>query len=187
MPRGDDPPYVVDDYKVYVRNEVETELAVRDEIVSLVLRGQRQRGEAMPPEAVPPAVSAPQPVSHPVSVEPPRTGVEVVSVEERDGMQYYTMQDLRNGNVVKNVTNVSARRLWHYAIKQYARRPADLSKMQWDGDLGLLRRYKEGKNVRYDLIQRTPQAIRYYFGVTEDGIHSSWKRLVGVESGSDDD
>lgn len=187
VPRGDDPPYVVDDYKVYVRNEAETELAVRDEIVSLVLRGQRQRGEVIHPEAVPAVVSAPQPALQPASVQPPRTGVEVVSVEERDGMQYYTMQDLRNGNVVKNVTHVSARRLWHYAIKQYARRPADLSKMQWEGDLGLVRRYKEGKNVRYDLIQRTSQANRYYFGVTEDGIHGPWKRLVGVESGTDDD
>ena len=38
IPRGDDPPYAVDDNKVYVRDEAETGLAVRDEIVSLVLR-----------------------------------------------------------------------------------------------------------------------------------------------------
>ena len=39
-PRGDDPPYVVDDYKIYVRTESETSQAVRDEIVSLVQRGK---------------------------------------------------------------------------------------------------------------------------------------------------
>ena len=40
VPRGDDPPYVVDDYKIYVRAESETSQAVRDEIVSLVQRGR---------------------------------------------------------------------------------------------------------------------------------------------------
>ncbi len=38
IPRGGDPPYAVDDNKIYVRDEAETGLAVRDEIVSLVLR-----------------------------------------------------------------------------------------------------------------------------------------------------
>ena len=40
VPRGDDPPYAVDDSKIYVRSEAETGLAVRDEIVGLVLRGR---------------------------------------------------------------------------------------------------------------------------------------------------
>ena len=124
-----------------------------------------------------------------VSLEPPHTGVEVVSVDERDGLRYYTMKDLRNGNVVKNVTHVSARRLWHYAIKQYANLPADLAKtkLQWEGDLGLLRRYKEGSYVRFDLVQRSPVGSRFYFGVTEDGIHGDWKRLVGSETVGDDE
>ena len=37
------PPYAVDDNKIYVRSEAETGLAVRDEIVGLVLRGQVAR------------------------------------------------------------------------------------------------------------------------------------------------
>ncbi len=43
IPRGDDPPYAVDDNKIYVRSEAETGLAVRDEIVGLVLRGAQKR------------------------------------------------------------------------------------------------------------------------------------------------
>jgi hypothetical protein len=35
--------------------------------------------------------------------------------------------------------------------------------------------------VRYDLIQRTPQGYRYYFGVTEDGIDGPWRQLIGQE------
>lgn len=189
VPRGDDPPYVVDEYKVYVRNEAETELAVRDEIVGLVLRGQRQLQESSPLEPIqaPPSLAVP-PLGVQV-IEPPRTGVEVVSVQERDGQSYYTLRDLRNGNVVKNVTTTSARRLWHYAIKQHAKLPADINQaaVQWEKDLGLLRRYKEGAHVRFDLVQRDPKTNRFYFGVTEDGIHGRWKFILGSEVSGDDD
>ena len=94
------------------------------------------------------------------------------------------MRDLRNGNVVKNVTQKSARRLWHYAITSFAQLPADPStqaKIQWQGKFGLIQQKKKGKIVRYDLIQRTEDGHRYYFGVTDDGIHGPWKRLVGQE------
>jgi hypothetical protein len=184
IPRGDDPPYAVDDNKIYVRDEAETGLAVRDEIVGLVLRGQRDRQPpGTPPEATraPARPFQPEPVEESASETPPRTGVEVVRVDERDGTQYYTMRDLRNGNEVKNVTKASARRLWHYAITQHAQLPTDLAhaRVQWNGDLGLLGIHQQGKLKRYDLIQRTPKGYRLYFGVTDDGIHGRWKALVG--------
>jgi hypothetical protein len=115
IPRGDDPPYAVDDNKVYVRDEAETGLAVRDEIVSLVMHNTRARPvhetkaetEKLPAIEETPAI---QMARSRDGDTPPRTGVEVVTVEERDGISYYTMRDLRNGNEVKNVTRVSARR-----------------------------------------------------------------------------
>jgi hypothetical protein len=186
IPRGGDPPYAVDDNKVYVRDEAETGLAVRDEIVSLVLR--KSNAHTTPPpkreeEKLTVTEEAPQSA---VTQErdgesPPRTGVEVVRVDERDGISYYTMRDLRNGNEVKNVTRVSARRLWHYAITEFDQLPTDLSKVkiQWQGKAGLLGVQRQGKNVRYNLVERTPKGYRLYFGVTEDGIHSRWKALVG--------
>jgi hypothetical protein len=185
VPRGEDPPYAVDDNKIYVRQEAETALAVRDEIVQLVVRRRKERekeGErAAQPEPVPPP--APAPEADVTEVQAPRTGVEVVGVEERDGVRYYTMRDLRNGNVVKNVTMSSARRLWHYAISQYARLPEELEKapINWQGDLGILGRRTLAKRERYDLAQKSPEGMRLYFGVTEDGIHGLWKRLVGAE------
>jgi hypothetical protein len=187
VPRGVDPPYAVDENKIYVRSEAETGLAVRDEIVGLVLRGVHQSSETVPqPES--PTVDAVEPLS-PIGAAledadaAPRTGVEVVSVEDRNGARYYNMRDLRNGNVVKNVTRTSARRLWHYAITSYSKLPEDLSQapIQWQGALGLIGRHKQGKIMRYDLVQRTPQGNRYYFGVTEDGIHGPWRQLVGQE------
>jgi hypothetical protein len=188
IPRGGEPPYAVDDNKVYVRDEAETGLAVRDEIVSLVLRsGAVHKESSSEPEhktAVVPETQAQTPaVTERDSDSPPRTGVEVVKVDERDGIAYYTMRDLRNGNEVKNVTRVSARRLWHYAITEYDQLPSDLSKvkMQWQGRFGLLGLQRQGKNVRYNFVERTPRGYRLYFGVTEDGIHGHWKELVGGE------
>lgn len=186
VPRGEDPPYVVDDYKIYVRGESETSQAVRDEIVSLVMRGKTDRmrlavkKEAVDSEEIGKAAEM---TTEPEIEMAPRTGVEVVSVEERDGGSFYTVKDLRNGNVVKNVTLKSARRLWHYALTQYARIPADLAEAEvvWQGDYGLLHQGKQGKRANYDLVQRMPQGFRYYFGVTDDGIHGPWKQLVGQD------
>ena len=48
VPRGDDPPYAIDDNKVYVRTESDTSLAVRDEIVQLVLRTNRSSLATLP-------------------------------------------------------------------------------------------------------------------------------------------
>ena len=181
--RGEDPPYVVDEYKVYVRDEDKTELAVRDEIVGLVLRGQGSHESTLPQvvERIP-APAAPAVTALPAE-EPPRTGVEVVRVDERDGAQYFTMRDLRNGNMVKNVTRSSARRLWHYAITQFSKLPSDLNQavVEWQGELGLLKKYNEGNHTRYDLVQYLSGGPRYYFGVTDDGIHGRWKALVGAE------
>lgn len=174
VPRGEDPPYAVDDNKIYVRDEAETGLAVRDEIVRLVRMGRRE------PE---PKLEEAQP-EETGGIEPPRTGVEIAAVEDRNGVRYYTMRDLRNGNVVKNVTERSARRLWHYAIAEYQKLPEDMEKapIAWQGDLGVLRELRRGNRVRYDLAQRTPEGIRLFFGVTEDGIHGAWKELVGAEA-----
>ncbi len=187
VPRGDDPPYAVDENKIYVRAESETGLAVRDEIVSLVLRGHA--GKIAPAAAG--ETSAP-----PIPEEPsllddsaPRTGVEVVSAAQRKGTRYYVLRDLRNGNTVNNVTERSARRLWHYAIKEYDKviKNLEVAVVQWQGDYGLLRRYRQAKNERYDFIQRTPQGYRYFFGVTDDGLHGPWAALLGKHQEQDEE
>lgn len=182
VPRGSDPPYAVDDSKIYVRSETETGLAVRDEIVGLVMRGPHCSQSASESPSDQSAEGQKESVAPDEDLNaPPRTGVEVVDVDHRDGTLYYTMRDLRNGNVVKNVTRSSARRLWHYAITQFAQLPKDLTqaKVEWLGNLGLMRRRKHGKQYSYDLVQNTPEGYRFYFGVTDEGIHGAWQSLVG--------
>lgn len=187
VPRGGDPPYAVDDNKIYVRDEAETGLAVRDEIVGLVLRINQSAPAAPPPAASRVEEKAIAP-SHNEHVETafdddPRTGVEVLFPEERQGKFYYTMRDLRNGNVVKNVTRASARRLWHYAITAYMEvSPSiDRANIQWQGNCGLIKKNVQGKLVHYDLVRKTDSGYRYYFGVTPDGVHGVWKQLVGED------
>lgn len=193
VPRGENPPYAVDDNKIYVRDEAETGLAVRDEIVSLVLRGNQTLplvSTNLPISEKSPETRTTSASSHnieetiPFDVSP-KTGVEVLPNEERDGTRFYSMRDLRNGNIVKNVTRASARKLWHYAITEYAEigDKIDQVSIQWQGNYGLLNKYMQGNNTHYDLIQKTATGYRFFFGVTLDGIHGPWKALTGEDEG----
>ena len=203
VPRGDDPPYAIEDNKIYVREEAETSLAVRDEIVQLVLRGKAAARAVTAPAAVAAApaeaavtatepapvavvaVEAPRPAAVGLGLaqaqppaSPPKTGVEIMATEERDGTRYHTMRDLRNGSVVKNVTRTSARKLWHYAITAREAGPLNPNLVTWQGDIGLWRKTHKGGQTRYDLVQRSAGELRVFYGVTEDGIHGPWRKLV---------
>jgi PHP family Zn ribbon phosphoesterase len=170
VPRGEDVPYAIDESKIYVRSEGETNVAVRDEIVNMVKRAQ-----------VGPAIAPPE--EEPEGrIDPPRTGVEIVETVKRKGTLYHTMRDMRNGSEIKNVTRQSARRLWHYAIIQAEEHPVDPSKIEWHGDIGLFKQRDYAGRTRYDLVQREDGNLRVYYGVTEDGIHGVWTQLVGLEN-----
>ncbi len=170
VPRGEDPPYAIDSSKIYVRDESETNLAVRDEIVELVKRAQAGKPQKQVAVQVPDTLV----------IQPPRTGVEIAAVVERKGHRYYTMCDLRKGNRVQNVTRSSARRLWHYAIVQAEEEPVTDKEVEWQGDIGVVKEYKRAGRTRYDLAQRSNGNIRVYYGVSEDGLHGDWKELVGL-------
>ncbi len=190
VPRGGDPPYALDDNKIYVRDEAETNLAVRDEIVQLVMQNLELRNavaNAQPP-AVEPEISAlPEDAAQPApeGIDAPRTGVEIINTEERKGIKYHMMRDLRNSSVVKNVTRSSARRLWHYAILEKEAHPIKPAEVEWHGDIGLWKRYQRGGTVRYDLVQRDSGGLRVYYGVTDDGLHGPWQQFA-VEDEPDD-
>lgn len=190
VPRGDEQPYALDESKLYVRQEAETSLAVRDEIVQLVLR--RYAPTAVPaPSAVAVAVapSPKAPPSPPLTtngtspLSAPRTGVEIVATEERGKTRYHTVRNLRNNTLIKNVTRSSARKLWHYAITEREAGPPKPEAITWFGDLGLYKKRDKGGLMRYDLVQRLPDGLRVYFGVTEEGIHGEWRKVVGLEAG----
>ncbi|MCL5952531.1 MAG: putative DNA binding domain-containing protein [Chloroflexi bacterium] len=199
VPRGSEAPYALESTYIYVRSENETGLAVRDEIVQLVrdalavefaasaplpsassgtiageptAKGTEVESEEAPASQVPP-------------VEPPHTGVEIVSSEMRKGVTYYAVRDLRNSRIVQNVTRASARRLWQYAIEEYEKKSCDSSKLSWVGNISICKKHKRGGKLRYDLAQRIDGRVQVYYGVTEDGIYGPWRELVEAEAGGE--
>ena len=92
------------------------------------------------------------------------------------------MRDLRDGDMVHNVTRTSARRLWRYAIALKEKHTFSTDKVTWMGDYGLWHKYLRSGRNHYDLVQRDEQGnVHIYYGVTEDGIHGPWRAVVGME------
>lgn len=244
---GPDAPYAIDNNLFYVRDETETTLAVRDEIVRMVERGLERRGATadrrpstddgrqttdhrtptadrrLPTADLPaepassdaeggrrgrsrgtndqrPATGSEHATRHspsvarhaqsekpstppaarrsPAELERPRTGVEIVASEERDGTIYHTLRDLRGGNLINNVTRASSRRLWHYAITQAETDPPDLPTVQWRGNVAVLNRRPKGDTTLYDLAVRRDDGVHVYYGVTDSGLNEEWLALV---------
>ncbi len=109
----------------------------------------------------------------------PKTGVQVLAMEERNGTMYFTVRDLRNNAVIRNVTMKSARDLWHYAITQFAEHPYGPEDVAWRGDRAVLAGEERAGKQRYDLALRDAngQAIVFY-GVTTEGLDETWQALI---------
>lgn len=194
VPEGPDKPYAVDGSLIYVRQEAETSIAVRDEIVQLVWEAlarasqkrEEEKGGWLPEEPGKPTEEV-RPVEG-LPVPPPKTGVEIVETVERKGVLYHTLRDLRNGHLVKNVTRSSARRLWRYAIAQHETNPVDESKIQWRANIGLLQSHTRGGKRRYDFVQQdTAGNLHVYYGVTEEGIGGEWAQFLEENPSSEEE
>lgn len=143
----------------------------------------------VPPVAVAEAQAVPVGTSTPAvsrnGSEPavlPKTGVEILSIEERDGERYYTMRDLRSGRTVENVTRKSARRLWRQAIVEQEHGVPEPDNVTWDGHLGYWGSSVRDGVRRYNLAYRDDGTIRYFFAVSEDGINEAWRGLVVADA-----
>ena len=131
---------------------------------------------ARPQPAAPAPAPAPQ---EEAGVFLPSIGVELVSMEERKGGRYFAIRDLRNGNVVQNVTIHSARKLWSYAINQHLTHTNGPENVSWRGDYGLWQAARRAKKLRYDLVLRMPDGtLRVFYGVTADGMTGPWAQFL---------
>lgn len=216
VPKGDNRPYCLDGNKFYVRDETDTSLAVRDEIVALIEEVLMETGKLRP---TPPNRGAdqrgkadgnrrPQPPRRPESgsdgvegkgepgeiVSPaettidatdafylPQVGVEVINSEERNGTRFHTIRDLRNGHLITNVTRKGARKLWNYAIQQHEDKRVRSDKIDWQGNVGLVRSQSRAGKMRYDLALREGDQVRVFYGVTDDGMEGAWAVFVQEE------
>jgi hypothetical protein len=124
------------------------------------------------------AVAASEPGPSTDQPAPPRTGVEIVTSENRDGTIYHTVRDLRNGNLIKNVTRSSARKLWHYAITKTEAGVPAANQIKWHDNLAFLDLRRRDNHVWYDLAMRDRDGIHFYYGVTDSGLNDDWMELV---------
>lgn len=191
VPSGRDLPYAIDDNRFYVRDESETTLAVRDEIVRLVerrLQGETtltidkvdsleyEKAEGVKSKSqIPDLIESKE---EPVLLAP-RTGVEIVASEERNGTIYHTVRDLRNGNLIKNVTKTSSRKLWHYAISQVESGIPAPENIEWHGNIAMIDERRRDNRVWYDLALRDDDGVHVYYGVTDSGLNEEWLEMVG--------
>jgi len=114
----------------------------------------------------------------------PRTGVQVTTMDMRNGIEYFTVRDLRNNSMIRNVTRKSARDLWHYAVTQHAEHGGayDPALIDWHGENGdravLSREVRAGK-TRSDLAMLSEDSrVLVFYGVTDEGMDAEWKTLI---------
>lgn len=199
VPKGADRPYCLDEFKFYIRDEAETNLAVRDEIVALVSdvlaekqgggqsskdsrrrdNNRRREKSAQPPAANEATESAENTeAATDDTFYLPQVGVEIIDSEQRNGHKVHSIRDMRNGHVIKNVTRRGSRKLWNYAIQQHEDHPVNEKKVQWQGNVGLVTVDKRAGKTRYDLALRENEQIRVFYGVTEDGMEGRWAAFL---------
>jgi len=217
VPKGDNRPYCLDGNKFYVRDETDTSLAVRDEIVALIEEVLVEAGKLRPVNANKGADNRSKADSNRRSQPPrrqesssdgndgkdeaaetvltpeaaidatdafylPQVGVEIVNSEERSGTRFHTIRDLRNGHLITNVTRKGARKLWNYAIQQHEDKRVRADKIEWQGNVGLVRSQARAGKVRYDLALREGDQVRIFYGVTDDGMEGAWAAFVQEEA-----
>ena len=183
VPKGQHTPYAIDENKFFIRDDTETSLAVRDEIVQLITRSMGiEQAKNTPTEAITETLSEDiAPSSSTSDISPPQTGVEVIISEKRSGRLFHTVRDLRNSNTVHNVTRKSARHLWHYAILQHETQTVNKDELDWHGNTALIKKYQRGNHTRYDLAQLDNDDLRIYYGVTSSGMNGVWQRFIDDE------
>ena len=86
VPVGDDPPYVLEGSKIYVRQESVTNLAIRDEIVGLIKRAAK-RGTVEQPAAVAETVEQPKPARQPRRPKSPEKAATEPAAEVAEAKQ----------------------------------------------------------------------------------------------------
>lgn len=161
------PPYVAHDGVVYVRRDAETVPANRGEILQLARRAL--------------ANGASSPLDNGQDLDLPRSGVEVVGAERRNGEWLYEIRDLRT---TPGVSRDQAQGLWQYAISRHEdvreKRIDVYAQVRWVGRLGLLRAYQQGGRVKYDLVHRDANGVldHIFHGVSDWGLSDAWISVV---------
>ena len=161
------PPYLTPQGVIWVRRDGESVRANRGEILQLARRAL--------------AEGATSPLDNGEELALPRSGVEVVDAQRRDGEWQYEIRDLRT---TPGVTRNQAQGLWAYAIdraEELRDGKVDLqARIKWVGRLGLWRSYRQGNRAKYDLVHRDANGVidHVFYGVSDWGLNEAWQALL---------
>lgn len=161
------PPYVSRDGAIYVRRDNETTHANRGEIIQLCRRALAEDGQLSTEEGE--------------DQDLPRSGVEIVDQQQRGGVWFYEVRDLRT---TAGVTRDKAQGLWAYAISRHEdlrEKRIDLySQVRWRGRLGVWRAYRQGNRIKYDLVHRDINGVidHVFYGVSDWGMGDEWSSFL---------
>ncbi|MEY3989438.1 MAG: hypothetical protein RI985_519, partial [Chloroflexota bacterium] len=158
--RGDNPPYMLPDGRVMLRNNAQTMMATPDDLRQLCRPNQNNGAD----------------------LDLPRSGVSIVSAQRRGGVWHYEVRDLRT---TAGVTRDRAQGLWDYAIERHEDLRdgnANLEDIKWQGQLGLWRAYIQGGRPKYDLVHRDSHGVidHIFYGVSDWGLGAQWQQLINT-------
>jgi predicted metal-dependent phosphoesterase TrpH len=165
------PPYLSVEGQVFIRQDDETIPANRGEIMQLCRRALAEGGDS--------------PLDSGSDLALPRSGVEIVSEQQRGGLWFYEVRDLRT---TAGVTRDKAQGLWAYAISRHEdirESRVDLySQVHWRGRLGIWRAYRQGSRIKYDLVHRDANGVvsHVFYGVSDWGLNEGWSELLKERS-----
>ena len=117
-----------------------------------------------------------------LTIELPRSGLEVVEVHENGSDPQYKFHNLGNRHVESRLWTPDMLKdgsLRHYALRMHLDqdRPLDESQVSWLGNIGYLRR----SYTAADLVYRDPNGEDHiYYGARWDDLNSEWLQLSGV-------
>lgn len=162
------PPYVSKEGIIYVRRDNTTVPATRGEMMQLCRRALAEDGQLASTDGE--------------DLDLPRSGVEIVSEQQRSGIWYYEVRDLRT---TQGVTRDKAQGLWAYGISRHEDlrdKRTDLhSQVRWRGRIGVWRVYRQGNRIKYDLVHRDANGVinHVFYGVSDWGLGEDWESLLG--------
>lgn len=161
------PPYLMRGGVIFVRRDCETVPAARSEMLQLARRAF--------------AEGATSPLDNGQDLALPRSGVEVVTVQRRNGEWQYEIRDLRT---TPGIVRERSQGLWAYAIDRHEDLRdgrVDLqAQIKWAGRLGLWRSYRQGNRTKYDLVHRDANGVidHVFYGVSDWGLSDAWQVLL---------
>jgi hypothetical protein len=161
------PPYLSREGIAYVRRGNETVPANRSEVMQLCRRALAEGGHLPPDRSE--------------TLDLPRSGVEIVGEQQRNGIWFYEVRDLRT---TAGVTTDKAQGLWAYAIHRHEEireHQVDLySQVRWHGRMGVWRAYRQGNRLKYDMVHRDANGIvdHVFYGVSDWGLGDGWAELL---------